>query len=70
MATEEERKQAVKKAFLEYAKDHELFAVETPGYYARLILPDEHFFFKANVIANMIESGEMVVRGEKWIIKE
>jgi hypothetical protein len=31
MATEEERKEAVKKAFLEYAKDHELFEVETPG---------------------------------------
>lgn len=44
MATEEERKQAIKKAFLEYAKDHELSAVETPGYYARLILPQEHFF--------------------------
>jgi hypothetical protein len=28
MATEEERKEAVKKAFLEYAKDHELFEVE------------------------------------------
>ena len=70
MATEEERKEAVKKAFLEYAKDHELSEVETPGYYARLILPEEHFFFKANVIEEMIESGEMVKMGEKWIIKK
>lgn len=70
MATEEERKEAVKKAFLEYAKDHELFEVETPGYYARLILPEEHFLFKPNVIADMIESGEMVKMGEKWVIKK
>lgn len=44
MATEEERKEAVRKALLEYAKEHELSAVETPGYYVRLILPEEHFF--------------------------
>jgi len=70
MATEEKRKEEIKKAFFEYAKHDELSAVDTPGYFARRILPDESFFLKANVITDLMESGVMVIRGDKWIIKK
>lgn len=70
MAAEEERKETVKNAFLEYAKDNELSAFDTPGYFARQILPQERIFFKANVIQNLIDSGELVMRGARWIIKK
>lgn len=69
MATEDERKEEIKKAFFEYATHNTLSAFDTPGYFARQILPDEDFFFKANVIQDLIESGVMVMRGERWIIK-
>lgn len=59
MVTEEERKEAVKKAFLEYATDHELSAFDTPGFFARQILPKESFFFEANVITDLIEAGTL-----------
>lgn len=68
MSTEEKRVQEIKKAFFEYAKHNELLAVDTPGYFARQILPDESFFLKANAIQDLIDSGVMIMRGEKWII--
>jgi hypothetical protein len=69
MATEEERKEEIKKAFFEYVAHNTLSAFDTSDYFARQILPDESFFLKANVIQDLIESGIMVMRGEKWIIK-
>ena len=68
MATEEEREKEIKKAFFEYAEHKELSACDTSGYYARQILPDAPFFAKANVIAYLIESGVMVIRGNRWFI--
>ena len=70
MATEKERKEEIKKAFFEYAEHNTLSAFDSPGYFARQILPEESFFLKANVISNLIESGVMVMRGEQWIIKK
>jgi hypothetical protein len=70
MVTEEERKEEVKKAFFEYAAHNMLSVFDTPGYFARQILPQESFFMKANVIQDLIDSGVMVIRGEKWIIKK
>lgn len=70
MATEEEKTQEIKKTFFEYTAHNALSACDTPGYFARQILPEESFFLKANVIADLIELGEMVMRGEKWIIKK
>jgi hypothetical protein len=46
MVTEEERKEEIKKAFFEYAAHNTLSAFNTPGYYARRILPGESFFLK------------------------
>ena len=69
MATEEERKEKTKKAFFEYAVHNTLSAFDTPGYFAKQILPEESFFFKANVITDLIESGIMFMWGERWIIK-
>jgi len=69
MATEEERKEEIKKAFFEYATHNTFSAFDTPGYFARQILPQESFFLKADVIQDLIDSGVMVIRGEKWIIK-
>jgi len=66
MVTEEE----IRKAFFEYAEHHELLAIDTPGYYARQILPDAPFFAKANVIADLIESGVMVIRDDRWFIRK
>ena len=68
MTTEEERKEEIKKAFFEYAACNTFSAFDGPGYFARQILPEESFFLKANVIQDLIESGVMVMRGEKWII--
>jgi hypothetical protein len=64
MISEEE----IRKAFFEYVEHNELLAIDTLGYYARQILPDAPFFAKANVIADLIESGIMVIRGDHWII--
>jgi len=70
MATKEEKVQEIKKAFFEYAEHNELSACDMPGYYARQILPDAPFFAKANVIADLIESGVMVIRGDRWFIRK
>jgi hypothetical protein len=43
MATEEERKEKIKKAFMEYSEQNELSAFDIPGYFARQILPKESF---------------------------
>ena len=66
MVTEEE----IRKAFFEYAAHNELLSIDTPGYYARQILPNAPFFAKANVIADLIESGVMVIRGDRWFIRK
>lgn len=47
-----------------------LSAFDGSGYFARQILPTESFFLKVNVITDLIESGVMVMSGEKWIIKK
>lgn len=70
MATEEERKEEIKKAFFEYATHNTLSAVDTPGYFARQILPEESFFLKATVIQDLIDAGVIVMRSDKWIIKK
>lgn len=70
MATEVERKEEIKKAFFEYAAHNTLSAFGTPDYFAKQILPEESFFLKANVITDLIESGVIVMKGEKWIIKK
>jgi hypothetical protein len=70
MVTEEERKEEIKKAFFEYAAHNTLSAFDTSGYFARQILPDKSFFLKANLIQYLIDSGVMVMRGEKWIINK
>jgi hypothetical protein len=57
MATEEERKEVIKKAFFEYVAHNTLSAFNTPGYFAGQIWPYESFFLKANVINDLIESG-------------
>jgi hypothetical protein len=53
------------KAFFEYAAHNSLSAFDTPGYYTRRILPGEFFFLKANIIQDLIDSGVMVMRGDK-----
>ena len=70
MTTEEERKEEIKKSFFEYAAHNELSALDTTGYFARQILPDESFFLKTYVIQGLIDSGVMVICGEKWILKK
>jgi hypothetical protein len=64
MISEEE----IRKAFFEYAAHNELSAYDTPGYFARQILPDASFYAKANVIQDLIESGVMVIRSDHWFI--
>jgi hypothetical protein len=66
MVTEDE----IRKAFFEYAAHNELSSYDTPGYYARQILPDAPFFAKANVIQDLIDTGIMVIRGDKWFIRK
>jgi hypothetical protein len=70
MATEEERKEEIKKAFFEYATHNTLSAFDTPGFFARQILPHESFSLRANVIYDLIESEVMIRVGDKWIIKK
>jgi len=70
MPTEEERKEIIKKAFLEYAKEHELPDINTMSFYARQFLPEESFFLKRQVLNELIESGVMVSRNGKWLIKK
>lgn len=64
------KKRGNQKAFFEYAAHNMLSAFDGPGYFARQILPEESFFLKANTIQELIDSGFMVMRGERWIIKK
>ena len=41
MTMEEERLQEIRKAFLEYTKENELSAFDTPHYFAKQILPKQ-----------------------------
>jgi hypothetical protein len=66
MTTEDE----IKKAFFEYAAHNELLAIDTPGYFAKQILPDASFYKKANVIQDLIDNGIMVIKGDKWFIRK
>jgi transcriptional regulator of met regulon len=66
MATEEE----IKQTFLEYAKQNELSAYDTPHYFAGQFLPNESFFMKQKVIEDLIKAEIMRMTGVKWIIKE
>jgi hypothetical protein len=50
MKTEEEKAQGIRQAFFEYAKENELSAFDTSGYFARQFLPTESFFLKVKVI--------------------
>lgn len=69
MTTEEEKIQEIRQALFEYAKENELSSFDTSHYFAKQFLPDEPFFLKRTVIADMIESGNMVVDNGKWVIK-
>lgn len=69
MDTEKERKENIKKVFLEYARKNELSALNTTSYYARQFLPEESFFLKREVINDLINSGIMVPENGKYIIK-
>ncbi len=66
----EERGQKVMQAFFEYARDNELPDFNTPYFFSRQILPDESIVLKHCMIMCLIESGGMVMRGEKWVIKK
>ena len=69
MTTEEERIQEIKKAFLEYAKENELSAFDTPQYFAKQILPNVSFILKIKVIGDLIESKMMVEDNKRLFIK-
>jgi hypothetical protein len=43
MTSEEERKGEIKKVFFEYSQYNTLSAFDTPGYFARQMLPEESF---------------------------
>lgn len=70
MDPEEQRKEEIKRAFLEYAKNNELSAFNTISYYARQFLPEESFFLKRQVINELIDSGVLVIENEKYVIKK
>ena len=70
MPTEEERKQIIKLAFLEYAHEHELPDINTMSFYARQFLSDESFFLKRQVLNELIESRVMISGNGKWIFKK
>lgn len=70
MNTEEQRKEEIKKAFFEYAKENELSEFNTISYYARQFLPDESFFLKRQVINELIDSGILVIENEKYVIQK
>jgi hypothetical protein len=69
MTTEEGKVREIRRAFFKYAKENELSAFDTSGYFARQILPGKSFFLKVKVIDNLIESGGMVMVNRKWVIK-
>jgi hypothetical protein len=70
MTTEDERRLEIVQALREYSKSTDLSAFYTPHYFSRQIVPDESYFLKCEVISNLIESGIMVMVGEKWVIKD
>jgi len=70
MDPEDQQKQKIKLAFLEYAHEHELPNVNTMSYYSRQFLPEESFFLKRDVLNELIESGVMISRNGKWILKK
>lgn len=70
MPTEEERKEKIKQAFLQYAHSHEMPDINTMSFYARQFLPDESFFLKRGVLNELIGSGVMISINGKWIIRE
>lgn len=70
MVAEEEIKEKIRKAFLEYAQSHEMPDVNTPSYYSRQFLPEESFFLKIEVLNELKESGIMISRNGRWILKK
>ena len=42
----------------------------TTSFYAMQFLPEEYFFLKRPVLTELIESGIMISRNGKWIIKK
>ena len=66
MDPEEQRKQEIRKVFLEYAQKNEMPDINTMSYYSRQFLPEESFFLKREVINELRESGVMVSRNGKW----
>ena len=66
----EEWEQKIRTVFFEYARDNELPVFNTSYYFARQILPDESIVLKHCILTCLIESGDMQIAGEKWIIKE
>lgn len=69
MPIEVERKEDIRKAFLEYAQKHDMPDINTMSYYSRQFLPEESFLLKREVLDELIESGIMVARNGKWIIQ-
>jgi hypothetical protein len=66
----EEREQKIRMAFFEYARDNELPVFNTSFYFARKVLPDESIVLKHCIITCLMESGDMQIIGENWVIKE
>jgi hypothetical protein len=67
MTMEEERLQEIRKAFLEYTKENELSAFDTPHYFAKQILPKESFSLKIKVISELIES-ELIIEDKRKLV--
>jgi hypothetical protein len=68
METEDTRAQEIRKAFLQYAKENELSAFNTPYYLAKQFFPDDSLFLKMQIIQDLIDSGILKMIKEKWII--
>jgi hypothetical protein len=66
----EEREHKIRMAFFEYARDNELPVFNTSFYFARKVLPDESIVLKHCIITCLMESGDMQIIGENWVIKE
>jgi hypothetical protein len=66
----EEREQKIRMAFFEYVRDNELPVFNTSFYFARKVLPDESIVLKHCIITCLMESGDMQIIGENWVIKE
>lgn len=65
----EARERKIREAFLEYARDSELPAINTSYFFARQILPDEPIVLKHCIIMCLIESGSMKIVEEKWTLR-